>query len=91
MGTPDEAPAADVTMAVAHADFKTGGAESGVRWAGPRGAGAGVEVDSELESLPRLAAERASAEAWWVKPESFAMKKPRSDWCGILPPYTRYL
>ena len=41
-----EAPEADVTVAVVRADFRTGGAESDVRWVGPRG----VEVESELES-----------------------------------------
>ena len=52
---------------------------SGVRCAGPSGDGGvgrdrrGEEVDSVLESRPCL------AEAWRVKPESFAMNDPRSD------------
>ena len=63
-------------MTVASADIRARGAESGARWAGPRG----VRVDSELECRLCLAAERASAEARRVKRESFAMKDPRSDW-----------
>ena len=69
MGASAEASAVDVTVAVAHAAFRVGGAWSGIQCAGPRGGG----VDSVLESLPRLAAEQAFAKTWWVKSESFVM------------------
>ena len=78
---------ADVTVAVARAAFWAGGAISGVRCACPSVDGGvgrdrrGEEVDSVLESWPRLAVDRASAEAWLVKSESSAMNDPQSDWC----------
>ena len=74
------------TVAVVRAAFR---AWSSVRWAGLRGV-VSVGVDSTLDSRPRLAAERASAGTWWVKPKIFVMNEPQSDWCGILSANKRY-